>query len=499
MVLRSGGSLRGGPERRVRGDRGGRRGHAVAHPPSDAAARGLRAPALASLAVLVGTSIGADAGVMVRVVVLLAVLSVGVMPRVSIAVGGLSSADYRIRNSGRMSDSALAARLQESSGLLLGALYGVSVLVAAVGFWLALRPQAWGHNLWDGLLSASLAAALLLRSRVFSRTIYMLPLRLAALVVLLGILLQLARENDTLDTWLTAIVAGLGAVALGVSILQLSDVTRARIKSGAQRRRVHRGGRPDRRHHGRRDPVRLAAGPLDDRAPTGRDRRGGGGPDPIVRPEHRPRPGADGHRPARPRARCRAASVRPLPPSPSGGPRTPEPRRLPPSASARPRTSYPCAPTTPCRRPAPAPRGRRPHQPVAPAAPSDRGAGRPDEPPPRRGAGTVPARSTLPELARAVMFGVVTPGRSRGGGRGNVRWSPGSVPGRPTSGSWCSCPARGASGPPPSRPAWAACWRLSATTSRRWSRFGPGRRRSGGCWRASPRRARARSPGRTSR
>jgi ESX secretion system protein EccD len=185
---------------------------------------------VASLTVLVGTSLGAEAGVMVRVVGLLAVLSVGVMPRVSIAVGGLSSADYRIRNSGRMSGSALAARLEESSGLLVGALYGVGVLVAAVGFWLALRPHAWGHDLWDGLLSVSLAAALLLRSRVFSRTLYMLPLRLASLVVLLGVLIELAREHQTLDTWLTAVIAGLGAVAAGVSILQLSDVTRARIK-----------------------------------------------------------------------------------------------------------------------------------------------------------------------------------------------------------------------------------------------------------------------------
>ncbi len=114
--------------------------------------------------------------------------------------------------------------------MLLGSLYGVGVLVATIGFWLALRPDAWGHDLWDGLLSASLAAALLLRSRVFSRTIYMLPLRLAALVVMLGILFQLAGDDVTLDTWLTAVVAGLGLAALGVSILQLSDVTRARIK-----------------------------------------------------------------------------------------------------------------------------------------------------------------------------------------------------------------------------------------------------------------------------
>ena len=74
-----------------------------------------------------------------------------------------------------------------------------------------------------------------------------------------------------------------------------------------------------------------------------------------------------------------------------------------------------------------------------------------------------------------------SPRRRRGGRRGNARWSPGSVPGRPTSGWWCSCPARGASGPRPWRPAWAACSRPCATTSRRWSRCEPERRRSGGC------------------
>lgn len=184
---------------------------------------------VASLVVLVATSLGVGTGVVVRLVVLLTVLSIGVMPRLSIAVGGLSSADYRVRNVGRMPEEALAARLQESSGLLLGALLGVSLLVASVGFWLALRPHAW-DDLWDGLLSVSLATALLLRSRVFSRTIYMLPLRLAALVVLLGTVVHLARDDDRLDTWLAAGVAGVGAIAVGVSILQLSDVTRARIK-----------------------------------------------------------------------------------------------------------------------------------------------------------------------------------------------------------------------------------------------------------------------------
>lgn len=96
------------------------------------------------------TAIGAEDRTVVRIVALLAVLSIGVMPRLSIAVSGLSSADYRMRNAGRISDQALSARLQESGGLLLGTIYGVSILVATIGCWLAVRPDAWGNDLWDG-------------------------------------------------------------------------------------------------------------------------------------------------------------------------------------------------------------------------------------------------------------------------------------------------------------------------------------------------------------
>lgn len=180
--------------------------------------------------VLLATSIGADAAVVPRLVAMLAVLSIGVMPRLSIAVGGLSSADYRVRNAGRMSDAALRARFQESSDLLLGSIYGVCLLVGAIGFWLALRPDAWGHDLWDGLLSVSLALVVALRSRVFSRALYMLPLRVTAVVILLGTVIQLSGESATLRRWLAAALAVVGAAAIGVSITHLSEVTRARVK-----------------------------------------------------------------------------------------------------------------------------------------------------------------------------------------------------------------------------------------------------------------------------
>lgn len=184
----------------------------------------------AGTVVLAAESLGADTEVVVRVVATVAVLSIGVLPRLSIAAGGLSSADYRVRNAGKMSDSALAARFAESSGLLLGAVIGISVLVGAVAYWLGRGDEPWRGDVWDRVLSLSLVATLLLRSRVFSRTQYMLPLRVAAVLGALATVQQLATERAFLQRWLVAVVALVGAVALGLSILRLSEVTRARIK-----------------------------------------------------------------------------------------------------------------------------------------------------------------------------------------------------------------------------------------------------------------------------
>jgi hypothetical protein len=186
---------------------------------------------LGSLAVVfVADQVGADLGIVVRVVAALAVLSIGMMPRLSIAVGGLSSADYRVRNAGRVSDRVLSARFQESSGLLLGSVIGVSVAVSLIGFWLGLHGNDTTQHEWDRLLSLSLAATLLLRSRVFSRVQFMLPPRIGSVFILLASAIQLARDYDALETWLYAAIAAVGVLAVAVSIVHLSDVTRARVK-----------------------------------------------------------------------------------------------------------------------------------------------------------------------------------------------------------------------------------------------------------------------------
>jgi type VII secretion integral membrane protein EccD len=180
--------------------------------------------------VLVGELLDAEAGIMTRVVAVLAVLSVGIMPRLSLAVGGLSSADYRVRNAGRLPEDVLQSRFRESSGLLLGSVIGVSILVGLIGFWLGVRNEEWSQDLWDRALSLSLAACLLLRSRVFSRTVFMLPLRMAGVFVCVASVWQQTLEVDQFDTWIITAIAVTGAVVVGVSILRLSDITRARVK-----------------------------------------------------------------------------------------------------------------------------------------------------------------------------------------------------------------------------------------------------------------------------
>ncbi len=183
-----------------------------------------------SLTVFLARELNADTDIVVRIVAALAVLSLGVMPRLSIAVGGLSSADYRVRNAGKMSDRALAARFTESSGLLLGSVIGVSLVVSLIGFWLGLHDNETTQDVWDRLLSLSLAATLVLRSRVFSRIQYMLAPRIGGVFIALASVQQLSMDNELVRQWLIAIVALVGLVAVGISILSLSDVTRARTK-----------------------------------------------------------------------------------------------------------------------------------------------------------------------------------------------------------------------------------------------------------------------------
>lgn len=113
--------------------------------------------------------IGPDALGGCRIFAVLAVLAIGIVPRLSIGFGGLVALDYRVRRFGALPMADLERRFEQSSALLVGGLLGCSATagVAAVG----LMTSTSG---WDQLLAAAVPLALLLRARMLSRRTHVL-------------------------------------------------------------------------------------------------------------------------------------------------------------------------------------------------------------------------------------------------------------------------------------------------------------------------------------
>lgn len=168
---------------------------------------------------------GADLLAGVRVAAVAAVLVVGVLPRVSLTVGGLASADYRVRNQGLVTAGELTRRVTQSSALLYGGVLGAAVIGAASGVLLAASSSTW-----DRLLGVAVGVALLLRSRVFSRVPQILPLRIAGLLVLAVAAALAVDRVPELRPWWVALAAAVLTGAVVVSAVPLSEVARARVK-----------------------------------------------------------------------------------------------------------------------------------------------------------------------------------------------------------------------------------------------------------------------------
>lgn len=177
------------------------------------------------LAVAIVDLQGVDPQQVVRASALVAVLAVGILPRISLAAGGLASADYRVRQAGRMTREALARRITESTALLQGAVLATSLVAGASGATLA-----FGSSNWDRLVALLLGLLLLLRSRVFSQVLQIVPLRVAGTVVLTATLARLAGDVPHLGDWLVVIGVIGAAAVVAVSAIRLTDIPRARAK-----------------------------------------------------------------------------------------------------------------------------------------------------------------------------------------------------------------------------------------------------------------------------
>lgn len=154
-----------------------------------------------------------------------AVLAVGVVPRVSLAVGGLASADYRVRHVGRLDQETLRVRYRASNALLIGAVLALTV----VAVWGAVELLD-GDRPWDRTLALAVAVGLVLRSRVFSRTQHLVALRVGGAVVAAYAAARLAVERTETAGWIVAGAAVVVALGLGLASLPMSDISRARVK-----------------------------------------------------------------------------------------------------------------------------------------------------------------------------------------------------------------------------------------------------------------------------
>ncbi|HEX6683472.1 MAG TPA: type VII secretion integral membrane protein EccD [Candidatus Limnocylindrales bacterium] len=160
---------------------------------------------------------GLDIWHAVRIVAVLAILAIGVLPRISLTVGGIAGADYRVRHVGLVSGEQLARRIRHSDILLHGSLVAIAVVGLVTGLILT-SSELW----WDSMLGLATGLALLARSRVFSRIPHILAPRLAGLIVLIG-------QGLTYQRGVWPIVAA-AIVFVAVCAIPLSDVARARLK-----------------------------------------------------------------------------------------------------------------------------------------------------------------------------------------------------------------------------------------------------------------------------
>jgi type VII secretion integral membrane protein EccD len=159
-----------------------------------------------------------------RVTVVVVLLAVGIAPRVSLSVGGLASADYRVRHVGTMTREAIQARYRESNGLLVGSLAAIALVAGVGGVVLTFSDARW-----DRWLALAVGLLALSRSRVFSRVAHMLPLRIAGLAVLAAqVVLELADLDAT--SWLVLVTLALGALVVAVASMPISGISQARVK-----------------------------------------------------------------------------------------------------------------------------------------------------------------------------------------------------------------------------------------------------------------------------
>ncbi|WP_026123988.1 type VII secretion integral membrane protein EccD [Nocardiopsis chromatogenes] len=176
--------------------------------------------------VLAGVGMFTDPAQGVRAAAVALVLAVGALPRLALAMGGLSGLDYEVRHSGQVETGRFEETLTSSDRLLFGLVLGT----AAAGALTVPLLAAVGGGPPDVLLAALVAVLLVFRSRLFDRIRHALPLRLGGALGLGAAAIGAYGLLPAAGPWLPALALAAGAVLALLSRIRLAEVPRASLR-----------------------------------------------------------------------------------------------------------------------------------------------------------------------------------------------------------------------------------------------------------------------------
>ncbi|MEV0646884.1 type VII secretion integral membrane protein EccD [Phytomonospora sp. NPDC050363] len=159
---------------------------------------------------------------------LAALFTLGIMPRVSMTTGGLFGMDRRIQSGRSATTEDLRLRLERIDAMLCGGLVALSFSVALTSVVLTRD-----GGVFEGWLGFGAAVAVLTRSRVFDQIRHVAPLRIAGTAAVGYAVWIWINDVSAMDPWLPAV-----AVLVALGYAGTTTVPRSTVGSARARRIV---------------------------------------------------------------------------------------------------------------------------------------------------------------------------------------------------------------------------------------------------------------------
>lgn len=158
-------------------------------------------------------------------VLVIALFTLGVLPRATMSTGSLFGLDREIQAGREVTTDALRWRVERVDAMLCGGLIAVSLVVGAASVTLTLQA-----DLYARLLGIGAAIALLTRSRIFDQIRHVAPLRVVAALSLGFGTWHWLNANTALKPWIPAIAVLACLAYAGLTTIDRSLVGQAKAR-----------------------------------------------------------------------------------------------------------------------------------------------------------------------------------------------------------------------------------------------------------------------------